>query len=102
MRETSQFIVFAVTQLALPLGLSYLYCRRKGIPTNSWRAGGISLIALSLATLFFTGLVGLPVHVKNAGMVSNRSMGLVVGIIGIAAGLLMGFVARRYEDSSGD
>ncbi|MDF3863998.1 hypothetical protein P3W53_05985 [Pseudomonas denitrificans (nom. rej.)] len=102
MSETSQFIVFAVTQLALPFGLGYLYCRRKGIPTDTWRAGGIYLIALSLAMLFFIGLLGLPTHVKNVGMVSNRSMGLTLGLVGIAAGLLLGHVARRFEGSSDD
>ncbi|MDN6858917.1 hypothetical protein QO207_20165 [Pseudomonas sp. CAN2814] len=102
MSETSQFIVFAVTQLALPFWLGYLYCRRKGIPSNSWRAGGIYLIALSLAMLFFIGLLGLPTHVKNVGMVTNRSMGLACGLIGIFGGLLMGYVARRFEGSSDD
>lgn len=102
MSETSQFVVFAVTQLALPFGLGYLYCRRKGIPTDTWRAGGIYLIALSLAMLFFIGLLGLPTHVKNVGMVSNRSMGLTLGLSGIAAGLLLGYVARRFEGSSDD
>ncbi|MBD9518116.1 hypothetical protein [Pseudomonas sp. PDM22] len=102
MSETSQFVVFAVTQLALPFGLGYLYCRRKGIATDTWRAGGIYLIALSLAMLFFIGLLGLPTHVKNVGMVSNRSMGLTLGLAGIAAGLLLGYVARRFEGSSDD
>ncbi|PJI47245.1 MAG: hypothetical protein CTR55_20040 [Pseudomonas sp.] len=102
MSETSQFIVFAVTQLALPFGLGYLYCRRKGIPTDTWRAGGIYLIALSLAMLVFIGLLGLPTHVKNVGMVSNRSMGLLLGVVGIAAGLLLGYFARRFEGSSDD
>jgi len=102
MSDTSQFIVFAVTQLALPFGFGYLYCRKKGIPTNSWRAGGIYLIALSAAMLFFIGLLGLPTHVKNVGMVTNRSMGLACGVIGILGGLLMSHVARRFEGTSDD
>lgn len=102
MSETIQFIVFVATQLLLPLGLSYRYCRRNGIPTQSWRAGGVSLIYLSVAMLIFIGLLGLPTHVKNIGMVTNRTMGLVCGVIGIFGGLLMGYVARRFEGTSDD
>lgn len=97
MNDGSHLILFFATQLALPVGLGYAYCRSKGIPTQSWQAGGIYLIALSAAMLFFTGLVGLPTYVKNVGYVSNRPMGLTCGAIGIAAGLVMGFLARRFE-----
>ncbi|MDH0289394.1 hypothetical protein N7414_09755 [Pseudomonas sp. GD04087] len=102
MSDTSSFIVFLVTQLLLPFWLGHRYCRRKGIPTQSWRAGGIYLIALSVAMLLFIGLLGLPTHVKNVGMVTNRSMGLACGVIGIFGGLLMGYVARRFEGTSDD
>ena len=76
MSETGNSIIFLTTQLALPLGLAYAYCRKKGIATDTWRAGGIALIALSTAMLFFTGLLGLPAYVKYAGFVTDRSMGL--------------------------
>lgn len=100
MNDSSNLIIFLATQLLLPFGLGYLYCRNKGIPTQSWQAGGIYLIALSAATLFFTGLLGLPVHVKNVGFVSNRPMGLACGVIGIVGGIVMGFLARRFENKS--
>lgn len=102
MSDTSQFIVFAVTQLALPLGLSYWYCRSKGVSTQSWQAAGIALIALSVAMLLFVGLLGMPAPVKNVGMVTDRSMGLTCGAIGIFAGLAMGYLARRFEGASDD
>lgn len=97
MSDSSNLILFLVTQLVLPFGLGYLYCRRKGIPTSSWQAGGIYLVALSAAMLLFTGLIGLPTHVKNVGFVTNRPMGLTCGAIGIAVGILMGMLARRFE-----
>lgn len=97
MNDTSNLIIFLATQLVLPVGLGYVYCRSKGIPSQSWQAGGIYLIALSVAMLFFTGLLGLPTHVKNVGFVSNRPMGLTCGAIGLAAGIVMGFLARRFE-----
>ncbi|WP_394561236.1 hypothetical protein [Aquipseudomonas alcaligenes] len=100
MSDASNLILFLLTQLALPFGLGYLYCRRQGIPTNSWRAGGIYLIALSAAMLLFTGLAGLPTHVKNVGFVTNRPMGLTCGAIGIAAGMVMGLLAKRFEGAA--
>lgn len=100
MNDSSNLIIFLATQLLLPFGLGYLYCRSKGIPTQSWQAGGIYLIALSAATLFFTGMLGLPVHVKNVGFVSNRPMGLACGATGIVGGIVMGFLARRFENKS--
>ena len=57
MSETGNSIIFLTTQLALPLGLAYAYCRKKGIATDTWRAGGIALIALSTAMLFFLSLI---------------------------------------------
>ena len=87
MTDSSNLILFLVTQLLLPFVLGYLYCRSKGIPTQSWQAGGLYLIALSTAMLLFTGLLGLPTHVKNVGFVSNRPMGLTCGTIGIAGGV---------------
>ena len=74
MSETGNSIIFLTTQLALPLGLAYAYCRKKGIATDTWRAGGIALIALSTAMLFFTGLLGLPAYVKYAGFVTDLSL----------------------------
>lgn len=97
MNDGSNLIIFLGTQLLLPFGQGYLYCRSKGIPTQSWQAGGIYLIALSAAMLFFIGLLGMPTHVKNVGFVSNRPMGLTLGAIGIFAGIVMGLVARRFE-----
>lgn len=47
--------------------------------------------------LLFTGVLGLPTHVKNVGFMSNRPMGLTCGAIGIVAGLVMGWVARHFE-----
>lgn len=102
MSDTSQFVIFLLTQLLLPLGLSYRYCRSKGIPTQSWQAAGLSLIALSVAMLFFVGLLGMPAPVKNVGMVTDRSMGFTCGAIGIFAGLAMGYLARRFEGASDD
>lgn len=100
MNDSSNFILFLITQLLLPLGLGYLYCRRKGIPSDSWQAGGIYLIALSAAMLFFIGLLGLPTHVKNIGFVADRSMGFTCGAIGIVGGIVMGFLARHFERTS--
>lgn len=97
MSETSNSIIFLTTQLALPLGLAYAYCRKKHIPTDTWRAGGIALVVLSAAMLFFTGLLGLPAYVKYAGFVTDRAMGWTCGAIGIVAGLAMGALARRFE-----
>lgn len=97
MNDSSTFIIFLVTQFLLPFGLGYGYCRNKGIPTNSWRAGGIYLIALSAAMLVFIGLLGLPTHVKNVGFVTNRPMGFTCGAIGIVGGIVMGYLARRFE-----
>lgn len=102
MNDSSNLIIFLLTQLLLPFALGYLYCRRKGIPTDSWRAGGIYLIALSLALVFFLGLLGLPTHVKNVGMVTHRPMGFACGAVGILGGMLMGFLARRFERTSAD
>lgn len=97
MSDSSYLILFLATQLLLPFGLGYCYCRSKGIPSNSWQAGAIYLIALSVAMLLFTGLLGLPTHVKNVGFVTNRPMGLTCGAIGIAGGILMSYLARRFE-----
>ena len=97
MNDGSNLILFLATQLVLPLGLTYAYCRSKGVPTQSWRAGAVLLVALSAAMLLFTGLLGLPTHVKNVGFMTNRPMGLTCGTIGILAGLVMGWVARRLE-----
>ena len=97
MNDSSNLILFLATQFLLPLGIVYVYCRSKGIPTQSWRAGGIFLIAMSAAMLFFTGLFGLPIHVKNVGFMTNRSMGLTCGAIGIVAGFVMGYLARLFE-----
>ena len=97
MNDSSSLILFLATQFLLPLGIAYAYCRSKGIATQSWRAGGIFLIAMSAAMLFFTGLLGLPTHVKNVGFMTNRPMGLTCGAIGIVAGIVMGYVARRFE-----
>lgn len=97
MNDASNLIIFLATQLLLPVGLGYAYCRSKGIVTQSWLAGGIYLIALSAAMLFFIGLLGMPTHVKNVGFVTNRPMGLTLGAIGIFAGIVMGFLARRFE-----
>lgn len=98
----SNLIFFLATQLLLPFGLGYLYCRRKGIPTDSWQAGGVYLIALSASILIFTGLLGLPTYVKNVGYVSNRGMGFACGGVGIVAGIVMRFIAQRYEGGSGN
>ncbi|MGE8361286.1 hypothetical protein [Pseudomonas sp.] len=98
MNDASHLIIFLATQLLLPVGLGYAYCRSKGIPSQSWQAGGIYLIALSAAMLFFIGLLGMPTHVKNVGFVTNRPMGLTLGAIGIFAGIVMGFLARRFEN----
>ncbi len=100
MSDSNHLILFLVTQCLLPFGLGYLYCRGQGIPSHSWEAGGIYLIALSAALLLFTGLFGLPAPVKNVGFVSDRPMGLTCGAIGIAGGMLMGFLARRFESRS--
>ena len=97
MSDSSHLILFLATQLLLPFGLGYLYCRRKGIPSGSWQAVGIHLVALSVAMLLFSGLFGLPAPVKNVGFVSSRPMGLTCGAIGIVGGVLMGFLARRFE-----
>ncbi|MCQ4260697.1 hypothetical protein [Stutzerimonas stutzeri] len=97
MNDSSNLILFLATQFALPLGITYAYCRSKGIPNQSWRAGGIFLTAMSAAMLFFTGLLGLPIHVKNVGFITNRHMGLTCGAIGIVAGIVMGYVARALE-----
>ena len=97
MNDASNLIIFLATQFLLPVGLGYLYCRSKGIPTQSWQAGGVYLLALSAAMLFFIGLLGMPTHVKNVGFVTNRPMGLTLGAIGIFAGIVMGFLARRFE-----
>lgn len=97
MSDSSTFILFLATQFLLPFGLGYWYCRSKDIPTQSWQAGGIYLVALSAAMLIFIGLLGLPTHVKNVGFVSNRPMGFTCGAIGIAGGIVMGFLARRFE-----
>lgn len=97
MSESSNAIIFITTQLVLPLGVAYAYCRKKDISMNSWRAAGISLMMLSAAMLFFTGLLGLPAHVKNVGFVTDRSMGWTCGAIGIIGGLVMGAIARRFE-----
>lgn len=97
MNDGSNLILFFVTQLVLPLGLAHVYCRCKGIPARSWQAGAAFLVALSAAMLLFTGVLGLPTHVKNVGFMSNRPMGLTCGAIGIVAGLVMGWVARHFE-----
>ncbi len=97
MNDSSNLILFLATQFLLPLGIAYAYCRSKGIPTQSWRAGGIFLIAMSAAMLFFTGLFGLPIHVKNVGFMTNRPMGLTCGAIGLVAGIVMGYLARLFE-----
>ncbi|MDQ7985199.1 hypothetical protein QYS36_09625 [Pseudomonas sp. G34] len=97
MSETGNAIIFFTTQLVLPLGLAYAYCRKTGIPSDTWRAGGIALIALSSAILLFTGLLGLPAYVKNVGFVTDRSMGWTCGAVGIVGGLAMGALARRFE-----
>lgn len=97
MSDSSNLIIFLSTQLLLPLGLAYVYCRKKGIPTDSWQAASFSLIALSVAMLLFTGLLGLPAPVKYVGFVTDRSMGWTCGAIGIVGGLVMGAIARRFE-----
>ena len=98
MNDSSNLILFLATQFALPLGIACAYCRSKSIPTQSWRAGGIFLIAMSAAMLFFTGLLGLPTYVKNVGFMTNRHMGLTCGAIGI----VMGYLARRFESERSD
>lgn len=100
MSDSSHLILFLATQFLLPFGLGHLYCRSQGIPSNSWQAGGIHLVALSVAMLLFSGLFGLPAPVKNVGFVSDRPMGLTCGTIGIAGGMLMGFLARSFESRS--
>lgn len=97
MNDSGKLIIFLVTQFLLPFGLGYLYCRSKGIAPQSWRASSIYLICLSAAMLFFTGLLDLPIHVKNVGFFNNRPMGLTCGAIGIIGGIVLGLVARRFE-----
>lgn len=100
MSDGSHLILFLVTQFLLPLGVAYFYCRSTGIPSQSWRAGGVYLIALSAAMLLFTGLLGLPTHVKNVGFVTHRPMGLICGAVGIIGGIVMGLLAQHVEGRS--
>ncbi len=50
MSDSSNLIIFLSTQLLLPLGLAYVYCRKKGIPTDSWQAANLSLDELILSS----------------------------------------------------
>ncbi len=97
MSQNAGSVLFLITQLLLPLGVGFSLCKSKDIPFDSWMASGIGLVCLGVALFVFTGLFNLPTHVRWQGMVADRSLGLVVGPITIAIGVVIAFLAHRFE-----